>query len=73
MASKAQQVAKLQQEIQSLETVNQGLISAKCGVEMGKNMTQKGYNLMDIVHQSIQREISRMKHERDLLSDIYLI
>ena len=73
MASNAEKVGMLQTEIKDLESVKNGITSVKRIVHIGNNMTPEGYNILTLVNQWIEKEIGKMKEERDNLSNIHLI
>ena len=48
MAAHASKVLELSKEIKELDILNEGVIQAKRQSVMGNNMSQVGYNIMDM-------------------------
>ena len=73
MASNAHSVLKLNKEIKKLQTLNDGMIGTKQKIEIGKNMTPIGYNLIDIINKWVESQIVLLQTEREKFTDINLV
>ena len=71
MVSKVKVVMEFQDEIKTLQTVDDGIASAKVKVMNGAQMSQDGYTVMDLTHMWIKSELAKLKHKQDkLLAEI---
>ena len=73
MALNAHSVLKLNKEIKELQTLNDGMIATKQKIEIWKNMTPIGYNLIDNVNKWVESQIVILETKRDKLTDINLV
>ena len=73
MATKAEKVSKLSAHVKDMQFVIDGLEIAKLESKIGTNMTVLGYNIMDIVHKSVKRDVKQAEAEIKKLTNIHLI
>ena len=73
MASRAKNVLKLQNEIHSLDILDQAIMVVKKNSHIGTNMTPLGYNLVHLIQQWTKHEIAKLKEEHSKMTDIELI
>ena len=73
MAARAVKVLKLQADIIDKERLSDSIIQVKHIVNIGVNMSANGFLVMDLVHQWVSRDISKLKADKQELTDIQLI
>ena len=74
MASKAEIVLKLKQEIEEVSITIDGIILTKWNVHLGnQEMSDFGYKVMDQVHIWMQSEKWKLNKAKEKLTDINLI